>query len=176
MIPRIRFSSLGPRKRPDIHKEPTKRDFWHPPKVGPWNQNVRSSCLCGWLSKLWPPLGPLNTRCRIIFRTQKGTMLLTTTHVLLLSYLIPYYTIPYYNRLYYIYHTNFGPGFLEPAQSPRTTSGRNRRRRALRARGPALFPGPALGWVLEIRRAWLIGYKALKGVIMGSSGIYRGLS
>ena len=29
-----------------------------------------------------PLLGPLDTRCRIILRTQKGTILLTTTHIL----------------------------------------------------------------------------------------------
>ena len=34
-----------------------------------------------WLSKLWPPFGSLNTRCRIILRTQEGTMILTTTHI-----------------------------------------------------------------------------------------------
>ena len=28
-----------------------------------------------------PLLGPLNTRCRIIFRNQKGTIILTTTHM-----------------------------------------------------------------------------------------------
>ena len=28
-----------------------------------------------------PLLGPLNTRCRIILRTQKGTIVLTTTHM-----------------------------------------------------------------------------------------------
>ena len=28
--------------------------------------------------------GPLNTRCRIIIRTQKGTIILTTTHIALL--------------------------------------------------------------------------------------------
>ena len=28
-----------------------------------------------------PLLGPLNTRCRIILRTQKGTIILTTTHI-----------------------------------------------------------------------------------------------
>ena len=27
-------------------------------------------------------LGPLNTRCRSILRTQKGTIILTTTHIL----------------------------------------------------------------------------------------------
>ena len=26
-------------------------------------------------------LGPLNTRCRVILRTQKGTMILSTTHI-----------------------------------------------------------------------------------------------
>ena len=28
-----------------------------------------------------PLLGPLNTRCRILLRTQKGTIILTTTHM-----------------------------------------------------------------------------------------------
>ena len=28
-----------------------------------------------------PLLGPLNTRCHIILETQKGTMILTTTHM-----------------------------------------------------------------------------------------------
>ena len=40
--------------------------------------------LCGWLSKLWSLLGTLNIRCRIIIRTQKGTLILITTHVALL--------------------------------------------------------------------------------------------
>ena len=34
--------------------------------------------------KIWangPLLGPLNTRCRIVLRTQKGTMILTTTPI-----------------------------------------------------------------------------------------------
>ena len=30
-----------------------------------------------------PLLGPLNTRCRIILRTQKETIILTTTHTML---------------------------------------------------------------------------------------------
>ena len=32
-----------------------------------------------------PFLGPLNTRCRIMIRTQKGTMVLTTAHILVES-------------------------------------------------------------------------------------------
>ena len=36
----------------------------------------------GWLSKLWSPCGfPLNTRCRVILRSQKGTIVLTTTQI-----------------------------------------------------------------------------------------------
>ena len=35
----------------------------------------------GLLSKQCPFLGPLNTRCRIILRTPKGTIILTTTHM-----------------------------------------------------------------------------------------------
>ena len=33
-----------------------------------------------------PLLGPLNTRCRIILRTQKGTIILTTTHTTLVRH------------------------------------------------------------------------------------------
>ena len=29
------------------HKDPTNNDFWYPPYMGPWNQNVRSLCLRG---------------------------------------------------------------------------------------------------------------------------------
>ena len=39
----------------------------------------------GWLSKLWPLVGPLNTRCRIVFRTQKGTII-SLPPILLVSY------------------------------------------------------------------------------------------
>ena len=35
----------------------------------------------GWLSKLWSLLGTLNIRCRIIIGIQKGTTILTTTHI-----------------------------------------------------------------------------------------------
>ena len=34
-------------KGPHKHKDPTNHDFWYPPSSGPWNQNVRSLCLCG---------------------------------------------------------------------------------------------------------------------------------
>ena len=37
---------IGP-NRPQIHKNPTQLDFWYPPFVGPWNQDVRSLCLAG---------------------------------------------------------------------------------------------------------------------------------
>ena len=36
----------------------------------------------GWLSKLCCPFGSLDTRCRIILRTQRATIVLTTTHML----------------------------------------------------------------------------------------------
>ena len=36
------------------------------------------------LSKLWSLLGTLNIRCRIIIGIQKGTIILTTTHMWLL--------------------------------------------------------------------------------------------
>ena len=35
----------------------------------------------GWLSKLWSLLGPPNTRCRMILRIQKGTIILATTQM-----------------------------------------------------------------------------------------------
>ena len=38
--------ALGP-ESPHEHKDPTKQYFWYPPHIGPWNQNVRSFCLCG---------------------------------------------------------------------------------------------------------------------------------
>ena len=40
----------GPKKS-QKHKDPTNHDFWYPPCIGPWDQTVRSLCLCG-------PLGP----------------------------------------------------------------------------------------------------------------------
>ena len=33
-----------------------------------------------------PVLGPLNTRCRVILRTQRGTIILTTTHIVVIDY------------------------------------------------------------------------------------------
>ena len=36
----------------------------------------------GSCQKYDPLLGPLNTKCRIVLRTQKGTTILTTTHVM----------------------------------------------------------------------------------------------
>ena len=35
----------------------------------------------GDLQNYGPFLGPLNTRCRIILRTQKGTIILAATHI-----------------------------------------------------------------------------------------------
>ena len=36
-------------KRPHKHQDPSEHDFWYPPYIGAWNQNVRSSCSCGLL-------------------------------------------------------------------------------------------------------------------------------
>ena len=36
-------------KRSHKHKDSTNHDNWYPPSIGPWNQNVRSLCLCGLL-------------------------------------------------------------------------------------------------------------------------------
>ena len=33
-------------KRPHKHKDPTKHDFWYPPSIGRWSQNLRCLCLC----------------------------------------------------------------------------------------------------------------------------------
>ena len=52
--------------------------------AGPFSGRQAPNCwnfLCGWLSKLWSSSGSLNTRCRIILRNQKGTIILTTAHV-----------------------------------------------------------------------------------------------
>ena len=46
-----------------------------------WARSGIGSSYIGWLSKLWSPFGSLNTRCSIILRTQKGTIILTTTHI-----------------------------------------------------------------------------------------------
>ena len=64
--------------------------------MGLWGETVISSLLhfsrgdegrclseidVGGCQKCGPFLGTLNTRCRIIIGTQKGTIILTTTHV-----------------------------------------------------------------------------------------------
>ena len=38
-------------------------------------------CICGWLSKLWLFWGTLHIKCRIIIGSKKGTIILTTTHM-----------------------------------------------------------------------------------------------
>ena len=52
----------------DKHKDPTARDFWYPPYVGPWHKNVRSLCLCGLLGP-WVLSVPY-TRCNLLKQTQ----------------------------------------------------------------------------------------------------------
>ena len=56
--------------------------------VGPLSP-LKMSCeysIYGWLSKNYGPfLGTLNIRCRIIIGTQKGTIILTTTHMYMYS-------------------------------------------------------------------------------------------
>ena len=49
-----RRTFVGPRK-PHKHKYATKHDFWYLPSIGPWNQIVRSFCLCDLLG---PQLRP----------------------------------------------------------------------------------------------------------------------
>ena len=41
----------GPLLRPQ-KADPPNHDFWYPPLYRPWNQNVRSLCLCGRLAPL----------------------------------------------------------------------------------------------------------------------------
>ena len=50
----------------------------------------RLSCMCLWVvvKTMVPFLGPLNTRCCIMVRTQKGTIILTTTHMDLLRWCV----------------------------------------------------------------------------------------
>ena len=45
------------------------------------SSGVWDSCYVGGCQNYDPLLGPLNTRCRIIIRRQKGTIILATTHV-----------------------------------------------------------------------------------------------
>ena len=48
-----------------------------------YNGLYRDYRVYGWLSKLWSLfVGTLNIRGRIIIGTQKGTIILTTTHIL----------------------------------------------------------------------------------------------
>ena len=48
---------------------------------GPFKENnsLEGGYVCGWLSKLWSLFG--YPKCRIIIGIQKGTIILTTTHV-----------------------------------------------------------------------------------------------
>ena len=46
------FHETGP-QRPHRRKDPTQHDLWHPPFVGPWNQNAKSLCLRGLV--FWAP-------------------------------------------------------------------------------------------------------------------------
>ena len=50
--PLVSLMGPGP-KRPDKHEDPTQQYFWYPPCIGPWNQSVRSLCLCGLLGYCW---------------------------------------------------------------------------------------------------------------------------
>ena len=45
------------------------------------DKQKRSESHMGGCQNYGPLLGPLNTKCRIIKRTQKGTIVLTTTHI-----------------------------------------------------------------------------------------------
>ena len=42
-------------KRPHKHKDPTNHDFWYPPYLGPWNQNVSSYVYSGALLRTQEP-------------------------------------------------------------------------------------------------------------------------
>ena len=48
---------------------------------GSSNISINSSYHMGGCQNYGPCLGTLNIRCRIIIRTQKGTIILTTTHI-----------------------------------------------------------------------------------------------
>ena len=64
-------------KRPRKHQDPENHGVWYPLHIGPWNQKVRSFCLC------------------------------TVLYYTILYYTILYYTILYYTILYYtiLYYT-----------------------------------------------------------------------
>ena len=50
--------------------------------MDPLDPYVIPLCHMGGCEKNGPVLGSLNIRCRIIIGTQKGTMILTTTHII----------------------------------------------------------------------------------------------
>ena len=97
--------------RPHKHNDPIKHEFWYPPCVGPWNQNVRSFCLCrmlgSWLFRVWRVWQTLATPdCLREGSTQAPWILhedLGTTHKYKLPYRTPWpsFIRPCYHYLDY---------------------------------------------------------------------------
>ena len=52
-------TGVRPQKQPE-HENLARHAFWYPPYVWPWNQNLRSLCLCG----LWVPMEGSTLPCR----------------------------------------------------------------------------------------------------------------
>ena len=85
---------IGAFQRPHKHQDPTKHDFWYPPYLEPWNQHLRSSCLCGSFQKsgalIWTSIARLlKERTR---RKQERTPLLGAQ---------------YRNAIYRVLHTTY---------------------------------------------------------------------
>ena len=56
-------------------------DYFASPALGGDLKRTCSWGRVGGCQNYGPLLDPLTTRCRVILRTQKGTMILTTTHI-----------------------------------------------------------------------------------------------
>ena len=72
-------SADAPLGRPEEKVSRLPSDSWVAWRIHePWSKALEDM---GGYQHDGPVLGPLNTRCRIILRTQKGTMILATTHM-----------------------------------------------------------------------------------------------
>ena len=67
-------------------------------------QEMTQADLMGGCQNYGPLLGTLNIRCRIMIRTHKGTIILTTTHIFIYP-LQPLYTCSFHFLFHYPYIT-----------------------------------------------------------------------
>ena len=81
-VPTLNSKDEKPEPSRDL-RPPKPRDFEE-------RSSVRTQILVGFnmgsCQNYGPFLGTLNNRCRIILGTQKGTIILTTTHTMILKY------------------------------------------------------------------------------------------